>query len=181
MKRDLLIKTLLLLVTCSVFTSCKETITFSFTAKCSEDLLEFMIPTAIFKDKDGVEQHVDLDKDLFEKYDLTTKYQNADKDQIIYKWTHKIVIPGKFGEHDMRIEYRLRDEHPQINQSKDYFILHDLTGEGWNSHQPRLVHMDLDLLFTKDGTEIRYHSGSNLKGFLDDIAENPDYKLVTVE
>ena len=140
-----------------------------------------MIPTAIFKDKDGVEQHVDLDKDLFEKYDLTTKYQNADKDQIIYKWTHKIVIPGKFGEHDMRIEYRLRDEHPQINQGKDYFILHDLTGEGWNSHQSRLIHMDLDLLFTKDGTEIRYHSGSNLKGFLDDIAENPDYKLVTVE
>lgn len=181
MKKSSFFQFALIAIVCMVLASCKSEVVFTFTLQCSEDFLDFVIPTAVYLDEKGVEQSIELTSNLFTKVtneeDLVGK-GNDSKTPITYEWKQSIRIPGETAQRDMRVSYRLRDNHPEIVESNEYIMKHHLSStcyisKGLYSGIPKSS--NIEFIFTV------IVKGEELEEYLQDVIANPDYSMETAK
>ena len=158
--------------------SCQSTtITFTFEYQCSEDLLDFVIPSATYKNAKGQVRVIELDKTNLIKEDNSGLV--ADKQQELYTWRCDIILPGtSTAQRDMLINYKLRNDAPVIVNDKEYMMVHHLKGTSkketsswWNSS----VSVNTSVEVVVDPTENTKIQGSQLQTYLNNLVANPDY------
>ena len=179
----------------SGLTSCKDcqkepaqqrvdTLLFQFTLTCSEEFINFIIPTATYIDANGVEQNVEISNSSFV---LATNNDGLiyQSNPVLYTWTQKIVIPNmRTGQRDMRITYKKRNDAPNIDSEKTYVMYHQLSSgytiilkEGGKTSNFNNVTVTLDGIdpYRKD------IKGENLPAYLEDIKNDSDYAKLIVK
>ena len=179
MKKSSFFQFALIAIVCMVLASCKSEVVFNFTLECSEDFLDFVIPTAVYIDEKGVEQSIELSCNLFTKVtnekDLVGK-GNDSKTPITYEWKQSIRIPGETAQRDMRVSYRLRDNHPEIVESNEYIMKHHLSSTYF-------IYRDssTDILSSINIGFIEVVKGEKLEEYLQDVIANSDYSMETTK
>lgn len=164
-----------------VLTSCKSEVKFNFTLECSEDFLDYLIPTAVYLDENGVEQSIELSSNLFTKVtnekDLVGGGDNS-RVPVLYEWKHSITIPGKSAQRDMRVSYRLADNYPEPLDSKEYIMRHHLystyiVSRGLYPGVETSSHYNLVFTVAVKAEE--------LEEYLQEVIAQPDYTMETVK
>ncbi len=166
----------------SLFISCdwlknefKDSTTFSFTLTCTEDLLDFVTPTATFVDNKGITQSVELSKEMFtnqvDSQAYTTLIINGDTIESLY-WRQIIEIPEIDVSRDMTITYKIKANHPEYNYKEKYALYHNLIGSMISSGRRKV------LTETSANAEINENivvDANKLEETLKQLEEAPDY------
>lgn len=147
-------------------------IKFKFYLYCSEDLLDFVTPIATFKDENNIVQEKTLTKSMFI---LATNNDGLvdTSSTIIYKWHQEIVIKDTVGQRDMRIDYQIREDAPEIDDNKIYVMHHRLDGDYDTQNVTKLSSIN-----TGDDIYTKRVKGIDLPYYLDQIQNDPDYKKI---
>lgn len=154
-------------------TSCRETekSTFIFTYTCGGDLLEFMTPTATFKDAQEVEQCIELSKDLF-KTQLVASI-NGDSSSIVY-WQKAIVVNSVNVSRDMTIKYVRKQQHPDYSSKQRYWMMHSLNCR-LRVEVDGFIHDDISIDNTGDNTNNIIIKPEEIEAFLTILENDSDY------
>ena len=175
--------TLFLSLLAVLLNSCqvKRETSFNFTLICSEDLLQFVTPTAKWTDAQGKVNQLVLTNDMFsdKPQDITVSV----KDMTLAYWREKIMVESDNTSCEMTISYTLKDNAPDIN-AKDYAIYNTLYGSciedvsTWAGGMSSVTY----LTFNKDENYTgAFLKGEELKKALDELVNNPDYLLLKPE
>ena len=92
---------------------------------------------------------------------------------IIYKWHQEIVIKDTVGQRDMRIDYQIREDAPEIDDNKIYVMHHRLDGDYDTQNVTKLSSIN-----TGDDIYTKRVKGIDLPYYLDQIQNDPDYKKI---
>lgn len=171
---------------CNVLTSCKPDqvtpyVTFTFQLTCSEELLDFVIPTAVYIDENNKEREIELDRSMFTKMvnDSSGLIGDGEDKPHLYVWEQEIKLDGvSSAQRDMRVTYRIREDKPAIDKDKDYYMLHELEGNYFLQREDGSI---VNYSITNHGTVIingkdaHYIQGNLLGKYLADLVDSPDY------
>lgn len=167
---------------CSDENEPESRITFNFSLQCSEELLDFVSPSATFIDAEGKECSVEIPKSEFVKIDNTGLVQN--EGGTMYNWKKQIILLGvTTAQRDMRVTYNLRDNAPLIDIDKTYTMIHELEC-GYEKKTGSRTYTDnssIAINLTINGSSTNEISGSNLKAYLDNLVQDSDYVKREVE
>ena len=166
-----------------IMTSCGEDkVTFSFTYQCSEDLLDFVIPSATFKNANGNVCVIELDKSKLSKVDQSDLV--GTNNPVMYTWKHNVVIKGQSSgvQRDMIINYKMRNDAPAIMNDKEYGMVHKLDcaatqerSAGWFDSSSVSVDSSTEIEIIIGSSSQIYIQGNQLQTYLNNLIENPDY------
>ena len=148
---------------------------FSFSLRCSEDLLDFVTPVALYVDENGDRQEIELTKSTFEKVDQSGL---LNPEFAMYIWKKQIVLKSEKGQREMQVSYKLRNDATQIDNDKTYIMYHKLSGGHEQTIGGVTITGDGDNTVTVNGQDI---NRTDVLQYLNDLQNNPDRHIEEVK
>lgn len=155
-----------------------DTLSIRFTLTCSEEFINFVTPTATYKDASGVEQNIEISKSSFilvsDNEGLVDQSEPA-----LYSWTQEIVLPNtRTGQRDIKITYKKCSDAPVIDNEKTYIMYHKLS-DGYTVKYKEggtVTYIDGTIVILNGQDSHRKDvKGSELPEYLEEIANTSDY------